>query len=1298
MSDVRLLIQEEGRTARNLVVFNVPVGTNNVERITRKPPSIPRVARIASIKRSMKNSSRVRSASTGRDKKSELQARYWAFLFGNLERAVDGIYQTCEEDENISECKEVILVLENYTRDFHNLIEWFKVKWAYESSPPPLRRTPLAWEVRKTSPCRAWNSSVVPKCTSPGQLSSPTGISGSCPLELPTIENALLNNERNSSALQESAHEKTMDNRANSARTTQRDNNAKETESDRGGRDKTAVQQKPIVKSSAKNQIRETKNFSTLSRYNRPSKGVVSSGTAVESVNNDRENVNSKKEDSGPRIIGKSTRAVSDLETLKNKINDKDSDRRETNNRVLNDKKLNENGTTNSGITKVTTNRIGNCTEKKTSVKSSRPAYSTVSRVCYSTGSLSQETPKILRSKTTLGLRETHSTGKPTRSGTFSNIRRRLDLFPSLNAKKIKSTTETTNETKNSTEIMDKKIPKNSTSEDGWQTVRSRWRRGSTHNLNMAMRFNKPSTATSLPALSIESPCEKIKNTASFTPEFCDRTSEQCITQKAGKNRNNEVEKVQGERQMRRSPKNEAKRKSRNSVPNSLNDTNSTSVIAAVFKNEAELLEKRIQQFMAAQAERERIILEEERKTEEADSQRSQQLSDEEAFLQRQILELESTEIDIDTETDETDGETVIEIDDSESVQQLTDNDDISLEDRYENMLEGMSSSERMDTLAQLQDLVARHPGRALELHQKLSSPSRKRSLAETLRRYQAKQACAQHKRQTLLSKKSQRLRELLNKVEDVKSAKNQLIEDKRVRMELKLKRAEENRTQHLLEIVRKAHDEDSKLKEIAFINELEAQNKRHDFMALCQEQEERLQGIQEERQRRQEEKAAKEAAAEERRRAIEADRQLRIQKMRQARREREERVGKMQLEREKERQELAREKARDREERLSALHAAQLANQEELQKKIAQKQQESARRHGENIEHIRQRAVESSILRSEEVPPSLKSYPAQKQCTLCGTQIPNEVCLLSHLKRKTHLEAVKKMHDGREPSRDELQRFNIAQIRDVSSPQNSNVNGVGTNDETKVAREKQKALKRRSRKLKQRMSARGQEWETQNSTSNQVPIESPNKAKFRQYLKELERLISNHAKTVWPSVAVARLDRCLGELSRTFLKAVPVDQEAFRTLNGLDTLFSLINLGLNVQNTSQNLPNKSLVLVCRVYKAAINGHNANIENTLLSNKIVGILDLLLQRFESVTALDDHSQAMETSTNLSVNSAVTSATIQLLCSLIPEVPFEKQSLQSRLHDIVGSESRVVRRENKIMKKRIFVKRWDYGPP
>lgn len=41
---------------------------------------------------------------------SELQARYWAHLFGNLQRAVDEIYMTCESDENVSECKVIYYV------------------------------------------------------------------------------------------------------------------------------------------------------------------------------------------------------------------------------------------------------------------------------------------------------------------------------------------------------------------------------------------------------------------------------------------------------------------------------------------------------------------------------------------------------------------------------------------------------------------------------------------------------------------------------------------------------------------------------------------------------------------------------------------------------------------------------------------------------------------------------------------------------------------------------------------------------------------------------------------------------------------------------------------------------------------------------------------------------------------------------------------------------------------------------------------------------------------------------------
>lgn len=108
----------------------------------------------------------------------------------------------------------------------------------------------------------------------------------------------------------------------------------------------------------------------------------------------------------------------------------------------------------------------------------------------------------------------------------------------------------------------------------------------------------------------------------------------------------------------------------------------------------------------------------------------------------------------------------------------------------------------------------------------------------------------------------------------------------------------------------------------------------------------------------------------------------------------------------------------------------------------------------------------------------------------------------MSHLKGKAHLEAVRSTHDSREPSRDELQRFNISQIRDLP------VSVVDTNNsnEIKAAKEKQKALKRRCRKMKQRMILRGKEWEDNNKADVNASTESTNKAKFRRNLKELDR------------------------------------------------------------------------------------------------------------------------------------------------------------------------------------------------
>ena len=82
-----------------------------------------------------------------------------------MKRAVDDLYNTCEGDESCMYAREVIMILDNYNKDFNSLVNWLKLKVQYENTAPPQRPTSLTWDIRKTSPM----GKVTPVST-PGKL------------------------------------------------------------------------------------------------------------------------------------------------------------------------------------------------------------------------------------------------------------------------------------------------------------------------------------------------------------------------------------------------------------------------------------------------------------------------------------------------------------------------------------------------------------------------------------------------------------------------------------------------------------------------------------------------------------------------------------------------------------------------------------------------------------------------------------------------------------------------------------------------------------------------------------------------------------------------------------------------------------------------------------------------------------------------------------------------------------------------------------------------------------------------
>ncbi|EPQ12806.1 S phase cyclin A-associated protein in the endoplasmic reticulum [Myotis brandtii] len=995
---VRRIVAEEGRTARNLIAWSVPLESKDDDGKSKFQTGGKPKRTIQGTHKTTKQNTAVdcKITSTAGDKhfdksptktrhprKVDLRARYWAFLFDNLRRAVDEIYVTCESDQSVVECKEVLMMLDNYVRDFKALIDWIQLQEKLEKTDAQSRPTSLAWEVKKMSPGRH----VLP---------SPS-----------TDRISVTSNARRSLNFGASPGTVAAP-RVASAGVSWADKVKAHHSGTTASSDVAPAPSCPPVtvqKTSCKNERKDAEGWETVQR----GRAVRSRSTAVM-----------------PKV---STQALRSKD---------DSDKENV--RLLPDESIQK----------------GEAGDGPSNAIEARPKDSL------------------------------HSCDHPL-------------------AERTQFTASTLDDVKNS----------GSSSILPDSSVRS----------------------SEIPAVQGDTVCVSINQQDDSPPLH---TNEERFS----------AEKARIESEM-----------------DSSDISNSMAEVLAKKEELADRLEKANEEAIAS------AIAEEEQ-------------------LTREIEAEENNDINIETDNDS----------------------DFSASMGSGNVFFCGMSMDWNDVLADYEareswrqntswgDIVeeepARPPGHGIHMHEKLSSPSRKRTIAESKKKHEEKQMKAQQLREKLREEKTLKLQKLLERVN-----------------------------------------------EIAFINTLEAQNKRHDVLSKLKEYEQRLNELQEERQRRQEEKQARDEAVQERKRALEAERQARVEELLMKRKEQEARIEQQRQEKEKAREDAARERARDREERLAALTAAQQEAMEELQKKIQLKHDESIRRHMEQIEQRKEKAAELSSGRhaNTDYAPKLTPYERKKQCSLCNVLISSEVYLFSHIKGRKHQQAVRESSSiqGRELSDEEVEHLSLKKyIIDIV------VESTAPPEPLKDGEERQKN-KKKAKKIKARMNSRAKEYESLMETKNSGS-DSPYKAKLQRLAKDLLKQLQVQDSGSWANNKVSALDRTLGEIARILEKENVADQIAFQVAGGLTALEHILQgvvPAANV-NTVSRIPPKSLCNAINVYSLTCSNCPENCADVLFSNKITFLMDLLTHQL-TVYVPDENNAILGRNTNKQVFEGLTAGLLKV---------------------------------------------------
>uniref|UniRef100_A0A3B4U7T9 S-phase cyclin A-associated protein in the ER n=1 Tax=Seriola dumerili TaxID=41447 RepID=A0A3B4U7T9_SERDU len=1022
---VRKIVAEEGRAARNLIAWSVPLENKEEEGWINSGQQ--RNKKQVGTAGALLDKGAEKSPTKARQpRKVDLRARYWAFLFDNLRRAVDEIYVTCESDQSVVECKEVLMMLNNYVRDFKALIDWIQLQEKLEKTDAQNRPTSLAWEVRKMSPGRH----VMPSPSADRMVPSPgarrTLNFGGPP---PTLVAARLSHTGPSWA----------------------------------------------------DRVKEYSNTSTSPQF---------------------------------------------MECLMCFPGKKDAEGWETVQRGRTAKPRS------AAIVAKVSPVLAHVTPKQDSTKGNQ-------------SHLPQQEKKQLQPEC-----------PPAKDSSHTDTEQQVPA-ESDPLKEVGTTIPPTDITLSvPVPSLGRSSSPDPPQTDGLDALLVLGDSGAEGGASQGMATSAPGQAeTPMAAVKLESVLD----------------------------------------------------------PTELSTVSSMAEVLAKKEELADRLEKANEEAIAS------AIAEEEQLTRE--------------------IQAENNDLETDNESDF-----------SASIGNGGCGSNIDWSD----MLADYDAREPWRQSTSWGDMVeeepARPPGHGIHMHEKLSSPSRKRTIAESKKKHEEKQLKAQQLRDKLREEKTLKLQKLLEREKEVRKWKEELLEQRRRMMEEKLLHAEFKRELQLQAIVKKAQEEEAKVNEIAFINTLEAQNKRHDALAKLNEYEQRLNELQEERQRRQEEKQARDEAVQERKRVLEAERQARVEELLMRRKEQEARIEQQRQEKEKAREDAARERARDREERLAALSAAQQEAMEELQKKIQMKHDESSRRHMEQIEQRKEKAAELSSGRhaNTDYAPKLTPYERKKHCSLCSVVITSEVHLFSHTKGKRHQQAVRDSSSiqGRELSDEEVEHLSLKKyIVDIVT--DSSVSSESMKD----GEERQKARKK-AKKLRARMNSRAKEYETSMEAKTQVP-DSPYKAKLQRLVKDLLKQLQGQDSGQWANNKVSGLDRTLGEISRILEKQNNADQVAFQVGGGLSALEQILHVitAASTPTAVPRIPLKSLCAAVNTYYLACSCCPLNCSYVLFSNKIALLMDLLLHQL-TLYVPDEDKSIFGRSVNKQVFEGLTTGLLQTIATIL----------------------------------------------